>query len=71
MIGFKVSREPKAMNKGRTNHTTKICVFWANDLSLPQTQLETIEFSLNIFTEFSDKDICHYSKRAQTCDLLC
>ena len=28
-----------------------------------------IEFSLNVFTEFaefSDKNICHYSKRAQT-----
>ena len=23
-----------------------------------------IEFSLNVFTEFSDKNICHYSKRA-------
>ena len=23
------------------------------------------------FTEFSDKNICHYSKRAQTCHLLC
>ena len=30
----------------------------------------SIEFSLNVFTEiaeFSDKNICHYSKRAQTC----
>ena len=29
-----------------------------------------IEFSLNVFTkfsEFNDKNICHYSKRAQTC----
>ena len=29
-----------------------------------------IEFSLNVFTEFaefSDKYICHYSKRIQTC----
>ena len=29
---------------------------------------------LNIFTElteFIDKNICHYSKRAQTCHLLC
>ena len=29
-----------------------------------------IEFSLNVFiefAEFSDKNICHYSKRAQTC----
>ena len=23
------------------------------------------------FTEFSDKNICHYSKRARTCHLLC
>ena len=32
------------------------------------------EFSLNVFTEFSefsDKNICHYSKRAGTCQLLC
>ena len=31
-------------------------------------------FSLNVFTEFaefSNKNICHYSKRAQTCHLLC
>ena len=30
----------------------------------------TMEFFLNVFTEFSefsDKNICHYSKRAQTC----
>ena len=36
--------------------------------------LITIEFSLNVFTEFNkfgDKNICHYSKRAQTCYLLC
>ena len=26
-----------------------------------------MEFSLNVFTEFSDKNICHYSKRARTC----
>ena len=29
-----------------------------------------VEFSLNVFTEFvkfSDKNICHYSKGAQTC----
>ena len=33
-----------------------------------------MEFSLNGFTEFSefsDKNICHYSKRARTCHLLC
>ena len=32
--------------------------------------MSTIEFSLNVFTEFaefSDKNICHYSKRAWTC----
>ena len=29
--------------------------------------LQTFEFSLNVFTEFSDKNICHYSKRARTC----
>ena len=32
--------------------------------------IRIIEFSLNVFTEFSqfsDKNICHYSKRAQTC----
>ena len=32
----------------------------------------TFEFSLNVFTEiieFSDKNICHYSKRAPTCHL--
>ena len=27
----------------------------------------TFEFSLNVFTEFSDKNICHYSKRVRTC----
>ena len=31
----------------------------------------TLEFFLNVFIEFSDKDICHYSKRTQTCHLLC
>ena len=31
--------------------------------------VRTIKFSLNVFSEFSvsDKNICHYSKRAQTC----
>ena len=32
-----------------------------------------IGFSLNVFTEFSafsDKNICHYSKRVQTCHLM-
>ena len=36
--------------------------------------LDTIEFSLNVFTEFaevSDKNICHYSKGVQTCHHLC
>ena len=28
-----------------------------------------IEFSLNIFTEISDKNICHYIKKALTCHL--
>ena len=28
-----------------------------------------MEFFLNVFSEFSDKNICHYSKRAQTCHL--
>ena len=35
---------------------------------------DMIEFTLNIFSEFSefnDKNICHYSKRAQTFHLLC
>ena len=34
----------------------------------------SMEFFLNVFTEFaefSDKIFCHYSKRAQTCHLLC
>ena len=34
-------------------------------------QHATIEFSLNVFTEFAefiDKNICHYCKRAQTCN---
>ena len=34
----------------------------------------TLGFFLNVFTEFaesSDKNICHYSKRAQTCYILC
>ena len=33
----------------------------------------SIEFSLNVFIEFiqfSDKNICHYIKRVQTCNLL-
>ena len=33
-------------------------------------RFNTIEFSLNVFTEFaefSDKNICHYSKKARTC----
>ena len=32
--------------------------------------MELVEFILNAFTEFSkfsDKNICHYSKRARTC----
>ena len=29
------------------------------------------QFPLNVLTEFSDKNICHYNKRAQTCHLLC
>ena len=36
--------------------------------------VKLIEFSLNVFiefTEFSDKNICHNSKRDQTCQLLC
>ena len=35
--------------------------------SKTQAMAALFEFSLNIFTEFSDKNICHYSKRAQTC----
>ena len=34
----------------------------------------SLEFFLNVFTEFaefSDKNICHYSKRAQNCHLVC
>ena len=33
-----------------------------------------IELSLDVFIEFrkfSDKNICHFSKRVQTCHLLC
>ena len=37
--------------------------------SKTQAMAALFEFSLNIFTEFSDKNICHYSKRAQTCHL--
>ena len=36
--------------------------------------MELFEFSLNVFTEFSefnDKNICHYCKRVQICHLLC
>ena len=29
--------------------------------------INTFEFSLNVFTEFSDKKICHHSKRTWTC----
>ena len=32
---------------------------------------KTIEFLLKVFTEFSDKNICHYSKRSRSCHLLC
>ena len=27
----------------------------------------SIEFYLNVFTEFSDKNVCHHSKRVRTC----
>ena len=33
-----------------------------------------MEYFVNVFTEFSefsDKNICHYSKRIRTCHLLC
>ena len=30
---------------------------------------EAIEFSLNVFNEFSDKNICHYSKRIRNQDV--
>ena len=30
-------------------------------------QSDIFEFSLNGFTEFDDKNICHYSKRVRTC----
>ena len=30
-----------------------------------------MKFFLNVFSEFSDKNICYYSKRIQTCHLLC
>ena len=39
-----------------------------------EDKLSIFEFSLNVFIEFakfSDKNIFHYSKRVQTCSLLC
>ena len=30
-------------------------------------QSDIFEFSLNVFTEFDDKNICHYSKRVRPC----
>ena len=47
----------------------------SNSLFTKSTTIcETIEFSLNVFTEFSefsDKNICRYSKIVQTCYILC
>ena len=34
-------------------------------LDSPLKQL--IQFSLNVFAEFNDKNICHYSERSRTC----
>ena len=41
-------------------------------LQISNSYANILEFFLNVFTEFSkfsDKNICHYSKRAQTCQL--
>ena len=38
------------------------------------TLFPRLEFCVNVFTEFgefSDNNICHYSKRVCTCHLLC
>ena len=43
--------------RSRSRRTTP--VFWP--------LFHIYEFSLNVFAEFSDKNICHYSKRVQTC----
>ena len=43
---------------------------WAHFQQICYDFLTSFEFSLNVFTEFakfSYKNICHYSKRAQTC----
>ena len=45
-------------------HDTKFTLNWTKCFTLP------FEFFLNLFVEFAefnDKNICHYSKRAQTC----
>ena len=40
-------------------------------LALHRFISESLEFFLNVFSEFSDKNICHYSKRTRTCQLFC
>ena len=39
--------------------------------NIPTLQSKIIEFFLNVFTEFSNKNICYYSTRAQTCNFFC
>ena len=61
MIGSKVSREPKAMNKGRTNHTTKIRVFWLRIYPYRKRSWKQMDQKFSEFREFreSDKSLKH------------
>ena len=40
-------------------------------LALHRFISESLEFFLNVFSGFSDKNICRYSKRTRTCQLFC
>ena len=45
---------------------------WRSDFMVIFTsKIKRLEFFLNVFIEFRDKNICHYSERSQTCHLLC
>ena len=70
----KIKRDLLKLRKENWNFT--YCYKVASFIFFFRVVKKTIlfEFSLNVFTEFiefSDKSICHYSKRAQTCHLLC
>ena len=59
--------------KGEQQQFTAVITSCPNHHSNAPVSVTTLEFFLNLFTEFiefNDKNICHYTKGAQTSHLL-